>query len=595
MDLVMAPGERPLISVIIASYNYAHYISESISSVLTQDVPSLELIVVDNASTDNTDEVVARFSGDSRLRYYKNPTNIGLAPNHNRGLELARGKYILFVSADDKLLPGHLRRCYDYLEAHPAIDMVYTGVVFINAESRPFGIRNMNGQLPVDYEGGRNEFAAQLAEGCYVPWPSMLARRSLYDELGPLHLMTAADYEITVRWSAARKAFAYLRTPSVCIRLHGPQASGSAYVAEGRDLVDYLDILDKFVVPDNWDLLQGFQTAITAHLAWRTSFYRQTSGSGGSPEIAARVDELTGRLASIPSWLPGDHLNGRPLITVIMRIGTVPQVLAGLESLAAQQDAPPWEAVVVGENGPDLGPLLRAQPYADRVRFVRMDERDAPAAARNLGHRLAAGRIITYLEPGNAFAPQHFANLARAFATGAQTVRSEVRFLLAESHDGTPNTIFRETVVAGLFRGAGDEDRDLIAATVPVDAIAHVAGTLARTGGFRVDLPAGDVWEFWLRLRSIGGTLFVPGPTVDVHTLRQNVLPHAAYAGIAQSIYRAYPAADGSTLAARRVTYLNAIGPHFERGAAAIVDQTKAIEVLAALLGIENAVLTPST
>ena len=99
-------------------------------------MPSLELIVVDNASTDNTDEVVARFSGDSRLRYYKNPTNIGLAPNHNRGLELARGKYILFVSADDKLLPGHLRRCYDYLEAHPAIDMVYTGVVFINAESR---------------------------------------------------------------------------------------------------------------------------------------------------------------------------------------------------------------------------------------------------------------------------------------------------------------------------------------------------------------------------------------------------------------------------------------------------------------------------
>jgi len=115
--------------------------------------------------------------------------------------------------------------------------------------------------------------------------------------------MTAADYEITVRWSAARKAFAYLRTPSVCIRLHGPQASGSAYVAEGRDLVDYLDILDKFVVPDNWDLLQGFQTAITAHLAWRTSF----TGKRAQRRLArnsARVDELTGRLASIPSWLP---------------------------------------------------------------------------------------------------------------------------------------------------------------------------------------------------------------------------------------------------------------------------------------------------
>src|SRR5665213_3484436 len=181
MDSALAQCERPLISVIITSYNYAHYLGESVSSVLMQDVPNLELIVVDNASTDTTDEVIARFSGDSRLRYYKNATNIGLAQNHNRGLELARGAFILFVSADDRLLPGHLRRCLDYLEAHPAIDMVYTGAIFIDANSRPFDVRHMGGQLPVDYDGGRNEFAAQLTEGCYVPWPSMLARRSLYD------------------------------------------------------------------------------------------------------------------------------------------------------------------------------------------------------------------------------------------------------------------------------------------------------------------------------------------------------------------------------------------------------------------------------
>lgn len=590
----LALGERPLISVIITSYNYAHYLSESISSVLSQDVPSLELIVVDNASTDNTDEVAGQFSGDPRLRYYKNATNIGLTPNHNRGLELARGDYILFVSADDKLLPGHLRRCFDYLEAHAAIDMVYTGVIFIDANSRPFGVRNMIGQLPVDYDGGRNEFAAQLSEGCYVAWPSMLARRSLYDELGPLHLMTAADYEIAVRWAAAHKQFGYLRVPSVCIRLHGPQASGAAYVAEGHDLIDYLDILEKFVIPANWDQLQGFQGAIARHLSWRADFYRQTKGAEVAPEISARVDKVAQLLAAVPRWGAAEHLNGRPLVSVIVRAGTIPQVLFGLESLAKQAEAPPWEAIVVAENGPDLGPLLRAQPYGKYVRYVRLDDRDAPAVARNVGQRLAAGRIITYLEPGNAFAPHHLANLARAFDTGAQVVRSDVRFLLDDTRDGTPNTIFRETVVAGLVRGAGDEDRDLVAAAIPVDAIAHLTATLERTGPFRVDIPVAEVWEYWLRLKSLGPTVFVPGPTVDVRVLRQRVLPHPAYLSIAQSIYRAYPAADASELAQRRATYLKEVAPHFERGADAIVDEMKAIEVLAALHGIERAVLTPS-
>ncbi len=589
----MAQGKPPLISVIITSYNYAHYLSESISSVLMQDVHDLELIVVDNASTDNTDEVISGYLADPRLRYYKNATNIGLTPNHCRGLELARGAYILFVSADDRLLPGHLRRCLDYLEAHPSIDMVYTGVIFMEANSRPFDVRNMLGQLPVDYVGGRNEFAAQLTEGCYVAWPSMLARRSLYDELGPLHQMTAADYEITVRWAAARRQFGYLRVPSVCIRLHGPQASGTAYVAQGHDLIDYLDILEKFVIPANWDLLQGYQLALERHLAWRADMYRQAKGDAIPAEIQQRIDDAIARFKAIPYWLPNVELGKRPLISVIVRTGTVLQLLFSLKSLALQADAPAWEAIVVAEGGPDLGPLVSAHPYADRVRFVRMDQSDAPAAARNLGQRLASGRIITYLEAGNSFAPQHLANLARTFETGVLVVRSDARLLLCDSHDGTPNTIHRETTVAGIFRGAVDEDRDLIAATVPVDAIAHVSGTIERTGAFRTDLAVGEVWEYWLRLKTMG-TAYLPGPSVDVRVLRGHELPKPVYIKLAEGIYRAYPAAEGSALARRRATYLREITGHFEAGAAAIVDEAKSIEVLAALYGIEDAVWTPT-
>ena len=583
-------GERPLISIIITAYNYAHYLSESISSVLMQDVPDLELIVVDNASTDNTEELVGRYCGDKRLRYYRNAVNIGLAQNHNRGLELARGDFIGFLSADDRLLPGHLRRCLDYLQAHPAIDMVYTGAIFMDANSRPFLIRSMSGQLPVDYDGGRNELVAQLSEGCYVPWPSMLVRRSLYDDLGPLEVMTATDYEITVRWAAAGKQFGYLRIPSVCIRLHGPQASGQAYVADGHDVVDYVNIVKKFVVPENWHLLQGAQGAIATHLTWRADTYRQKT-TAPAPEIEAQIEEARALVAAVPNLRLNERLDGRPLISVIVRGGTVMQLLFSLNSLAAQVDAPAWEAIVVGEGGADLGPLLRAHAYGDRVRFVRMDEVDVPAKARNLGMRLASGRVITYLEAGNSYAPQHFARLARAFEEGAAVVRSDARLLLCEAYDGTANTVFHETTVNGIFRGAGDAERDLVATTVPIDAIAHHAGAIERSGRFRVDLPVAEVWEFWLRLRP-WEPVFLSGASVDVRILRGSELPIPAYVNMARAIYKAYPGGENHELEHRRNAYLHEMQGHYDRGNAAIVDTKHSAEVLAALYGIESPVLT---
>jgi hypothetical protein len=319
--------------------------------------------------------------------------------------------------------------------------------------------------------------------------------------------------------------------------------------------------------------------------------YRDANGGSISPGLQQRIDELVHRIAMIPKWLPSERLGGLPLISVIVRVGTVMQLISSLRSLAEQEDAPAWEAIVVSEGGPDFGPLLRAQPYGDRVRFVRMDESYAPSAARNIGQRLARGRVITYLEPGNAFKAQHFANLARAFDTGTMVVRSEVRFLIGESHDGSTNTVYHETTVNGLFRGNSDEDRDLITSTVPVDAIAHVASAMERVGRFREDIAVGEVWEFWLRLKLLDSTMYMPGPSVDVRMLRNRVLPNPAFLNLVQTIYRAYPVPDESVLSQRRATYLETVTPHFERGNAAIADTPQAIEVLAAVLGIEGAMM----
>lgn len=589
MEYGPGAAERPLVSVIITSYNYGRYIGEAIASVLTQDLRQLELIVVDNASTDGTDDVVATFLGDPRLRYIKNETNIGLTPNHNRGLSFARGEFIVFCSADDRLLPGHLRRTVDYLQAHPATDMVYGGVVFMDAESAPLGVRSMAGQLPVDYDGGRNEFAAQLSSGCYVAWPSMVARRRLYDELGPLDdNLKAADYDITLRWAAAGKRFGYLRTPSVAIRLHPPQASGRSYIAEGHDLDEFLTTVEKYVVPAYAGRVQGYINAIARNVNGRLETYRKFSGGDTPDGVVERVNAVLRRLAELPVLPLTDDLAG-PLISVIVRVETIPQLFISLGSLAAQANAPAWEAIVVAEGGADVGALLRSLPYAERVGFVRLDHSTGPGAARNLGLQLAAGRIVTYLDPGNAFRSNHLAGLAAAFASGAFIVRSNGRMLLDETTDGTPNTLIRETPVTGLIRGAGDDDRDLVAANVPVEAIAHVMGTVERTGPFRPDLPFGEVWEYWLRLRQLG-VVYNPAGEVDVRVIRQRALPPPAYLGVVQSLHNAYAAPAESPLAVRRAAYLRNLTALIEAGDAAIADDMKAIEALATMLGLENAV-----
>lgn len=89
-----------LVSVIMPAYNSAKYICQALDSALAQDV-SLEILVIDDCSTDNLDSLMKKYSDCPRIRYLKNETNLGVAETRNRGIALARGEYIAFLDADD--------------------------------------------------------------------------------------------------------------------------------------------------------------------------------------------------------------------------------------------------------------------------------------------------------------------------------------------------------------------------------------------------------------------------------------------------------------------------------------------------------------
>lgn len=128
-----------LVSIIMPSYNTEKYISETIKSVLAQTYKNWELIIVDDCSTDNTDEVVKRFLSDERIRYLKNPHNSGAAVSRNRALREAKGKWIAFLDSDDLWMPEKLMWQIKFMKKH-GYHFSYTNYSVIDESGKSNGI-----------------------------------------------------------------------------------------------------------------------------------------------------------------------------------------------------------------------------------------------------------------------------------------------------------------------------------------------------------------------------------------------------------------------------------------------------------------------
>lgn len=128
----------PRLSVVIPAYNMAGYLPLAVDSVLAQDAPVHELLVLDNASTDDTPQVMARYARTA-VDYRRNSDNLGLAGNVGLGCALATGDAILFLGADDRLEPGFARAATTFLAAEPEVALVHGPAAWIDAGGRRFG------------------------------------------------------------------------------------------------------------------------------------------------------------------------------------------------------------------------------------------------------------------------------------------------------------------------------------------------------------------------------------------------------------------------------------------------------------------------
>ena len=132
--------KKTLVSVVMSAYNAENFIADSIRSILDQTYENLEFIIINDCSSDNTAQIVERFSNnDSRIKLIHNKENLGLTRSLNIGLKHAEGEFIARLDADDPSEPSRLERQVDFLNNHADVSLVGSGAYLINKSGHKIG------------------------------------------------------------------------------------------------------------------------------------------------------------------------------------------------------------------------------------------------------------------------------------------------------------------------------------------------------------------------------------------------------------------------------------------------------------------------
>lgn len=243
--------EQPLVSVCIGVYNREQYIRECLDSVMAQTYRNIEVVVADNASTDETLAIVRSYPS---VRVIERKSNSGMcSTTRNLAAQAAQGDYIAFLDSDDAWHPTKLARQVEFMERHSDIALCHSYVRLMDEHSSVYGIRH-EGRLPPT-----GNYFMPLLDHCWVTISSALIRRSLYEEVGPFtealpYGRSGEDYEFFLK-AARAHPFGLIDEPLVNYRKSRHSITASDWqstprpIAFMRELLRRQDIWTGFVTP----------------------------------------------------------------------------------------------------------------------------------------------------------------------------------------------------------------------------------------------------------------------------------------------------------------------------------------------------------
>lgn len=230
---------RPPITIITPSYNQGKFIERTIRSVLTQAVSPLEYMVFDGGSSDETVEVLKKYTGSL---YWQSEKDDGQADAVNRGMQRASGEVIGWLNSDDIYYPGAVSSAISYLGNHPDVDVVYGDAVHINTADE---VIERYPTEPWDLK--------RLKEVCFICQPAVFLRRSVLTRFGMLdgRLRYCMDYEYWLRLGQLGARFAYVNEEWAGSRMYGENKTQGSRREVHREINDMMkNRLGR--VPDRW-------------------------------------------------------------------------------------------------------------------------------------------------------------------------------------------------------------------------------------------------------------------------------------------------------------------------------------------------------
>ena len=209
------PEALPRVSIVTPSFNHARFLEQTIRSVLEQDYPNIEYIVIDGGSQDGSRDLIEAYA--PQLAYWQSQPDGGQTDAINQGFARATGEILAWLNSDDYLLPGAVSRAVAALQAEPELGMVYGDCLLVNAE----------GKTIKRFPAAQTDYARLRRGYVHIPQQSSFWRASLWEVVGPLDpsFYFAMDYDLWTRLARMAPLKYLPGEPWAAFRLHGDAKS----------------------------------------------------------------------------------------------------------------------------------------------------------------------------------------------------------------------------------------------------------------------------------------------------------------------------------------------------------------------------------
>ncbi len=429
--------DKPMVSVIMSVYNSEKYLEDSVKSMLSQTHQDFEFIIINDASTDGTEKILKKFD-DPRIKIITNHENLGLTKSLNKGIKLAKGKYIARMDADDISLPQRLETQVNFLEKNPDYALVGSSYYQIDGTGKINTLINVLTGDPQIKEGLKKQ--NWFGHGSVMMRKDALLRIGGYDE----RFKFSQDYDLWLKFSELYK-IANIDEPLYCWR-----ATSSCISNEKRVEQKYY-----------------------AELAVSEAVERRINKAGSNT---------------------GDD----PTVSVIVPTYNRPNTLSEALDSILNQTFKEIEIVVVNDAGADVENIVSSRNKKNNITYIRHGRNRGLAAARNTGIKVARGKYVAYLDDDDLFYPEHIETLVNFLDANKEYKAAYTDAYRAhqEKKDG------KYVVTKKDVPHSSDFDYDLILRGnfIPVLCVMHERSCLDEVGCFDETLKAHEDWDLWMRM-----------------------------------------------------------------------------------------------